>query len=332
MQNSTLKPSVLCLSGLDPSGGAGIQADIESLLLSGCHCLPLITLNSVQDSQGVYQITATGTEFLLQQFEKINQDLSISAVKIGMLANTEQVSLVKKIINQLDNIPIVLDPVLGSGLNTGLGTKIAKDEQVQAIYQELLPHCTLVTPNTLEAHQLHQVTQTKSFSNSLDNQSLNKYSLNKEQLLNHASDLNKFNSELNVDRDGQSILQSGVQHVLITGTHEHPQGNINIDTTTNTSASHTIASNNSTNKTTNTIEHRLYSLTKLKSFVIKRLPNSYHGSGCTLASAIAGNLAQQQSIESAIEKALEFTEQSLINAQALGKHQLFPNRYSVNKP
>jgi hydroxymethylpyrimidine/phosphomethylpyrimidine kinase len=273
------KPCIVCFSGLDPTGGAGIQADIETLAAHFCHCLPLITLNSVQDSKTVYSIHATDIALLKEQYQHLNSDIEISAIKIGMLANCDQVDFLTELITELrtglrtelritlKDIPIILDPVFASGL----GTKTASQNQIFDTTKKLLPICTLITPNIKEAVQLAQVIQ-PSLSN-----------------------------KATISEIASIVLSTGVENVLITGTH-------------------------SDNNTT-TIEHQLFSKGLHKIFSVMRLANEYHGSGCTLASAITAKLAHGVDLETAIQQGLNFTENALNGAQPLGKHQLFPNRF-----
>lgn len=260
------KKIIACFSGLDPTGGAGIQADIETLAMHNCHCLPLITLNSIQDSQGVYRILPTENLFLKKQFSTLEKDMRIAAIKIGMLANAEQVCFLKKLIATIKHIPIVLDPIFASAL----GTKTASQKHIKQLSQSLLPLCTIATPNSKEAWQIAQ---------SLD-----------------AS----ISASSNIEHVAETILSTGLPYLLITGTH--------------------------LNENKKNILHYLFTPHQIINFRTPRLKGEYHGSGCTLASAIAANIANKMDIKDAVNDALIFTEKSLHQAQALGKHQLFPNR------
>jgi len=262
---------VLCFSGLDPTGGAGIQADIESLFSHNCHCFPLITLNSIQDSANVYRIIPTENYLLEEQFNCLYKDISrvgkkISSVKIGMLGNFEQVDFISSVIKNLTNAPIVFDPVFASGL----GTKTATEKQIENSTKKILPFSTIATPNTIEALQL-----AKALKPSLTE---------------------KDSSEL----IAKTILSTGLKSLLITGTHAEVQHDF--------------------------IEHQLFTKMGEKIFKVPRLYGEYHGSGCTLSSALAANLANGLSLESSIKEALNFTQKSLEHAQQLGEHQQFPNR------
>ncbi len=269
------KPTILCLSGNDPSGGAGIQADIETLSRHHVHCLPLITLNTIQDSKGIKGIHKTPDDFLLQQAELLNKDIHIDAIKIGMLADIDQIQCVRKIIesvsiNSNKDVPVILDPVLSSGL----GSEVKQKDFVESLCKQLLPLTFICTPNFPEASKIFSALSGKE-------------------------------SDENPENFVREILETGLQHLVITGTHanlESPQ-----------------------------VQHWLFQLSsdnnlQMHEFSNARLQYSYHGSGCTLSSAIAANLVQDKSVQESVGNALDFTFMSIQNGYALGKHQLFPNR------
>ncbi|MDF1643791.1 MAG: bifunctional hydroxymethylpyrimidine kinase/phosphomethylpyrimidine kinase [Pseudomonadales bacterium] len=145
-----LKPIVLCLSGLDPSGGAGIQADIETLASLGCHCAPIITALTIQDSSNVADLVSVDPVLIGRQFETIFADMPISAVKIGLLADAAVVKQIATKLAKHPDIPVILDPVLkASG-----GTELANQHVIDAVREQLLPETFLITPNANEAQRL----------------------------------------------------------------------------------------------------------------------------------------------------------------------------------
>ena len=93
-QPNPFKPVVLCLSGHDPSGGAGLQADIEALIAQGCHAAPTVTALTVQDTVDVSDFRVLDREWVLAQANKVISDMPISAVKLGMLGSVEMVDTV----------------------------------------------------------------------------------------------------------------------------------------------------------------------------------------------------------------------------------------------
>jgi len=258
MKNKETLPVVMTLSGNDPTGGAGIQADIETLACMGCHAAPVITTLTVQDTQDIKSYATIEIDMLIQQARVVLEDMAISAFKIGLLGAVETVEAVHTILTDYPSIPVILDPVLISGG----GSNLADESIVEAMVNLLFPLTTLITPNSTEA-----------------------------RLLAPEAD--------NLDACAQVLQELGCQYVLITGTHENSPEVIN----------------------------RLYGNQQLlESYHWERLPDSYHGSGCTLASAIAGLLANGMDIQTAVNEAQDYTWQALRQGYRLGMGQLIPNR------
>ncbi len=146
MSHPVSTPVVLCISGHDPSGGAGIQADIETVAAQGCHAATLITCLTVQDSARVVEVYPIQTRIMLDQARLIMQDYPIAAIKVGLLGSKEAASSILTIRQQLPHIPMVLDTVLASGS----GQNMSATE----FLKPLLPLSTLITPNRREARAL----------------------------------------------------------------------------------------------------------------------------------------------------------------------------------
>ena len=142
-------PVVMTFSGLDPSGGAGIQADIEALASVGCHAAPVATAITVQDTRDVSRVEPIAPELVSAQARAVLADLPVAAFKIGLLGSAAVADTVKDLLADHPNIPAVLDPVTAAGG----GAKIAGEALLRAM-RELLPRITVVTPNSLEARQL----------------------------------------------------------------------------------------------------------------------------------------------------------------------------------
>lgn len=251
-------PVVMCFSGLDPTGGAGIQADIETLASMGGHAAPIITALTVQDTQSASRFEAVDPMLLIEQARGVLEDMPIAAFKLGMLGSVEVIEAIHSILTDYPDIPLVLDPVLAAGG----GGELADEAIVSAMKTLLMPQTTVLTPNSVEARRLAPESDTL-----------------------HAC--------------GQELLDLGPEYVLITGGHE-PGPHID---------NHLYAS------------HR-----QLESFSWDRLPHSYHGSGCTLSSGIAGLLAQGLDPFAAIHEAQEFTWHALQQGFRPGMGQHIPNR------
>jgi hydroxymethylpyrimidine/phosphomethylpyrimidine kinase len=143
------KPNVLTIAGSDPSGGAGVQADIKSFQCSGAHGLSVITCVTAQNTQGVKQIFPLPLSVIESQIDSVFEDCIISAVKIGMLYNGTIVDLVGKKLTEYQIHPIV-DPVIKSTYNEPL----SDDSLISSMKKKLLPESLVVTPNIYEASVL----------------------------------------------------------------------------------------------------------------------------------------------------------------------------------
>jgi hydroxymethylpyrimidine/phosphomethylpyrimidine kinase len=250
-------PVVLCLSGHDPTGGAGIQADIQTLSLLGCYPCSVVTALTAQNTSNVQAMMSQRAEDFLAQARMILEDLPVAAIKIGLLGSSGIAAATCEILRESPGIPVVLDPILAAGG----GTVLAREDLIAQIKSRLLPLTTVLTPNTVEARRLASVGD-------------------------------------NLDQCAAELLRLGCAHVLITGTHDPGEAVVN----------------------------RWYGPQGARAYRWARLPHSYHGSGCTLASALAGFLALGLDMDAAVQKAQQFTWQALESAFALGRGQHLPNR------
>jgi hydroxymethylpyrimidine/phosphomethylpyrimidine kinase len=260
--DSDFPPIVLTFAGSDPSGGAGMQADILTLASMGCHPLSVLTAITVQDTLGVEGIMALDAEWVSDQARCLLEDMPVDAFKIGVLGSVENIAVIAEILSDYPDVPVILDPIQASGR----GDELATDEMTHAVRELLLPQTTIVTPNSIEARRL-------------------------------AENDDDDNPTLAVC--AERLLGMGVEYVLVTGTHE------------------------STPQVVNT----LYG----KSGVVRtdtwqRLPGSYHGSGCTLASAVAAMLANGLELPEAVREAQDYTWHTLKKAYRPGMGQFLPDR------
>jgi hydroxymethylpyrimidine/phosphomethylpyrimidine kinase len=147
MTNSTVQPLVLSFSGHDPSGGAGIQADIESSNSMGVPIATVITALTVQDTQTVSKVIPVDAALIKEQAKAILEDMPVSAFKLGILGSIENIEAVHDILHQYSDIPVVTDPIIRSGT----GTSVANKEMIMAFSDLIFPLTKLVTPNSNEA-------------------------------------------------------------------------------------------------------------------------------------------------------------------------------------
>lgn len=255
-----MRPTVLCFSGLDPSGGAGLQADIEAIGQSGSHAAIACTALTIQSSQQVYGFETVSPALLRQQAEAVLGDLPVRAFKSGMLGSTENLQVLHDLLAQHPAIPYVLDPVLVANSGGSLGDPVTLSQA----FRQLIPRATVVTPNTVELRQL-----------------------------TGCDDL---------DQAAQQLCDWGAQAVLVKGAHEHQP---------------------------HRIQHWLWvagqNITESR---WPRLPGEFHGSGCSLASHMAGLLAQGIPLQQAVAQAEYWLHTTLLSADqphALG--QKIPRRF-----
>lgn len=142
--------TVLTVAGSDPSGGAGIQADIKTIAAHGLYAMSAITALTAQNTQGVFGVRPVDADFVGEQMDCVFTDIPPDAVKIGMLANGQIISAVADRLKKHGAKNIVLDPVMVSTSGSRL---LAQDAQ-RVLVSELIPLCSVVTPNIPEAEAL----------------------------------------------------------------------------------------------------------------------------------------------------------------------------------
>lgn len=148
------RPIILCIGGHDPSGGAGIQADIETVTALGGRALSIITTLTEQDSADVHALTPLDPALVARHLATLLADIRPHMVKIGLIGAAELVPIIADCV-RLHRLPMVLDPVLAAGG----GRELAAPALLAAIRTQLLPLTTLITPNRAEARRLSGQTQ-----------------------------------------------------------------------------------------------------------------------------------------------------------------------------
>ncbi len=143
-------PKILSIAGSDPTGGAGIQADIKAITMLGGYAATALTSITVQDTCKLYESFDLPADLVTKQIEVVINDLGIDVIKTGMLANEEIITAVSKILHKHNNIPAVIDPVM---ISTSEG-KLITDAGFLALKEKLLPQAYLFTPNLIEAKAL----------------------------------------------------------------------------------------------------------------------------------------------------------------------------------
>ena len=260
-------PIVLSFAASDPSGGAGIQADLMTISSMGCHALSVITALTVQDTVGIDSVLCFDADWVDDQARKLLEDMPVDAFKIGLLGSTENIEAIAGILSDYPDIPLVFDPVLASGR----GDELADEEMIAAIQSLLLPHTTVLTPNSIEARRLVC-----------------------------KSELGEDEGDLSLEECARRLLAYGCEYALLTGTHEN---------------------------TPQVVNDLYHASGLLRSDRWERLPGSYHGSGCTLASAVAAGLAHGLEVDEAVREAQDYTWQALAAGFRPGMGQFIPDRF-----
>ena len=246
-----MPPIVLAFAASDPTGGAGLQADLLTLAALGCHPLSVLTGLTVQDTSGVEHLESISSDLVSRQASRVLAETKVAAFKVGVVASAENARAIAAIAAAHAQVPLVLDPVLASGR----GDPLASEAVQESLLKHLVPRATVVTPNTVEEKRLGGT---------------------------------------------KRLLELGCRYVLVSGTHEETTDVIN----------------------------RLYDARGLvREDRWRRLPGSYHGSGCTLASAIAARLAQGRAVAEAVHEAQDYTWQTLAAGLRTGAGQALPNRF-----
>src|SRR5512139_2502298 len=128
-------PIVLTFAASDPTGGAGLQADILTLASLGCHALSVVTAITVQDTTGVEGVLPIDSGWVADQARALLEDMPVAAFKIGLLGSVEVIAAIAEVVADYPDIPLVLDPVLASGR----GDQFADEEMIEAMIGLLLP-------------------------------------------------------------------------------------------------------------------------------------------------------------------------------------------------
>lgn len=246
----------LTIAGSDPSGGAGIQADLRTFAAFDVFGTSAITALTAQNTLGVFGVHAVPVDFIAAQARAVFEDLPVAAIKVGMLGTREVIECVAELIEQGPAVPVVLDPVMVAAS----GDPLLPADAAEALRERLLPLATVVTPNATEAALL----------------SSTEVATSEEQLADQARQLAASSGRAVLVKGGRLALPGEVVDVHAAGStltfHRSPR--VRIDTP--------------------------------------------HGSGCTLSSALAANLALGRGIDESIERARAYVRAALERGAAAG--------------
>lgn len=246
--------TALTIAGSDSSGGAGIQADIKTMISNGVYAMSAITALTAQNTTGVTGIMEVTPEFLGEQLDNIFTDIYPDAVKIGMVSSSALIETIAKKLRQYEAKNIVVDPVMVATS----GAKLINDEAIEALKSQLLPMATVLTPNIPEAEVLSGM---------------------------------KIETAEDMIKAAAAIGKKYSCAVLCKGGHQLNDAN-----------------------------DLLWRKGDYKWFQGKRINNpNTHGTGCTLSSAIASNLAKGFDLDTSVERAKKYISGALAAMLDLGK-------------
>lgn len=246
--------TALTIAGSDCSGGAGIQADLKTMLANGVYGMSAITALTAQNTTGVAAIMNVTPEFLEQQLDCIFTDIFPDAVKIGMVSDKDLIRMIAGKLRQYQPNHVVVDPVMVATS----GARLIADDAVEVLQRELFPLATVLTPNIPEAEVLWGA---------------------------------EIDSKEMMERAAEEIGSKYGCGVLLKGGHSINDAN-----------------------------DLLYKGGELTWFAGKRIDNpNTHGTGCTLSSAIAANLAKGCELAEAVRLAKEYISGALADMLDLGR-------------
>jgi hydroxymethylpyrimidine/phosphomethylpyrimidine kinase len=253
---------ILIIAGSDPSGGAGIQADIKTASAHKVYSSAAITCLTVQNTKKVFDVFYSPIDFLRQQIEAVLDDINFDAVKIGMLGSAEIIDCVADVLRKkAKNIPLILDSVMVATS----GDLLLKMDAIDALKTKLIKGAYIVTPNIDEAQVLAEMP------------------------------IKNFND---MKLAATKIKALGAKNVLVKGGHlSFSDGKIHSVLLTEENKFHRISNQKIGKK-------------------------NLHGTGCTLASAIACNVAKKIELVAATRKANAYVHKSILRSLKVGKGSL----------
>ncbi len=246
--------TALTIAGSDSSGGAGIQADIKTMISNGVYAMSAITALTAQNTTGVSAIFNVTPEFLAQELDRVFTDIYPDAVKIGMVSDKELIRVISAKLKQYEAKNIVVDPVMVSTS----GSRLISEDAIETLKTELFPLASILTPNIPEAEELTEM---------------------------------KVASTDDMILAARVISEAYHCAVLCKGGHKINDAN-----------------------------DLLYWRGNYRWFEGKRINNpNTHGTGCTLSSAIASNLAKGFDLETSVNRAKQYISGALAAMLDLGK-------------
>lgn len=257
---------VLTIAGSDSSGGAGIQADIKTMMAHGVYASSVITAVTAQNTLGVKSIQVVRPDVFRDEVTAVYEDICPDAVKIGMIASVEQIDILTELLRDYEASNIVIDPVM---IATS-GTKLLPEDCLEILWEKLLCYADLITPNIPEAL----------------------YLIEKTGIAPGGVNWNESQEDIDYMEVAQVLFDNIRGSVLLKGGHRSDGKGTDILITPEGG-------------------------TIIKGEIIESTNN--HGTGCTLSSAIASNLAKGMDMITSVRLAKQYVEEALRDGLNLGQ-------------
>ena len=275
----------LTIAGLDPSGGAGIIADIKTFAAFGCFATAAVASLTFQNTVGVFGAVNQSAESVRGQVEPILQDFTVSALKTGMLPTREVIEEVARLVQENNLQNFVVDPVVRSTS----GFDLIDDEALQALIEKLFPLATVITPNIPEAERIARI---------------------------------KIENLNDIRRAAQIMRNFGAKAVLIKGGHL-PIADLRLpvrDLEYESSNAELLIEDQRTKAEGRKAIDFMFSGEQEFTFSADFIETTAtHGTGCTFAAAITANLANGKTLPEAVETAKRFVTEAIRTAPNLGR-------------
>ena len=253
----TFIPSILAISGHDPTGGAGVQADIETITACGGKAVTLITCLTSQNTKKFEKYYPLNERIFAKQSKLLLSENSLDAIKIGSIGSVPIIKETYRLLKKSETKKIILDPVI----YPTAGGKLLDEKMLKSSIKLLFPNVFLLTPN-------------------------------KEEVL-------EITCEKDVFRGIAKLFALGVKNILLKDFNPNKEK----------------------------IFNRLYSDEKTyQEWEIRRIPGNYHGTGCTLSSAIATFFSKNNNIIESVNLAQNFVVHAIQNSSKLGRGNRFLKR------
>ncbi|KAL0473927.1 Phosphomethylpyrimidine kinase domain-containing protein [Neurospora intermedia] len=281
-------PRVLVIAGSDSSGGAGLEADQKVIAAHGCYAMTATTALTAQNTKGVYGIHEVPVDFLRKQIDAVVGDVGVDVVKTGMLASAGTIEAVAQALQDHKLKTLVIDPVMIATT----GAELLPNSASRALCEKLLPIATILTPNVPEANKL---------------------------LLETGHDQRPVQSVADLEDIAVKVQKLGSKWVLVKGGHSPFRRD---GTEAKTEDEMEIVVNVLVGPASGETKRDTEGEEKLQMVRIEmpyQRSRNTHGTGCSLASAIASNLAKGMDMVPAVKAGIRYVDAAIRTAPGLGQ-------------